>query len=239
MLCHLASQGWAWTCHVLFRIRRKLLLARTYIFTVLTVIVRHEKEDLVDPMLVGIEHIPFCLRDLLYTPAVLRVSLIHSNTLYPYRKKKSTFIDIISILATLRSMTPFRFLDHTADLGIEVTESSLIGLFVLIGNVIFDAQIKGRREEKRSIAITCCSDSLADLLVDWCRELLYNFSVHGFIPVQYRIQIKDTTLSAEIRGDVFDGTRHAVKTEIKNVTYHDLNIEKTATGYRATVVFDV
>lgn len=232
-------KGRAWAEHIAFRIRRELLLARTYIFSVLAEIVRHKREDFGYPVFVRIEYIPFCLCDLLYTLAVLCVFVIHGCTLYSHCQKKSTFIDIILILATLRSMTPFRFLDHTADLGIEVSESSLIDLFVLIGNVIFDAQIKGPREETRSITIEFTSDSLEDLLVDWCRELLYNFSVHGFIPKTYTLTINDLSLIAHLRGDTFNKARHSVKTEIKNVTYHDLTLEKTDTGYRATVVFDV
>jgi SHS2 domain-containing protein len=236
---HFLIKGRAWTARVVIRIRWELLLARTYIFTVLAEIVRHKREDLNYPVYVRIKYIPFCLCDLLYTLAVLCVFVIHSCTLYPHCQKKSTFIDIILILATLRSMTPFRFLDHTADLGIEVSESSLIDLFVLIGNVIFDTQVKGSREETRSITIECTSDSLEDLLVDWCRELLYNFSIHGFIPKTYILTINGLSLIARLRGDTFDKARHSVKTEIKNVTYHDLTLKKTDTGYRATVVFDV
>jgi len=136
-------------------------------------------------------------------------------------------------------MTPVHFLDHTADLGIEVTEPSLGDLLITIGNVIFDYQVKGPRAETRTISIECQSDSFEDLLVDWCRELLYNFSVHGFIPMVYTLAIHDLSLAAELRGDTFDKKRHCVKTEIKNVTYHDLIVEKTKIGYRAVVVFDV
>lgn len=136
-------------------------------------------------------------------------------------------------------MGSYRYIDHTADLGIDVSGTSFEDLLVTIARSIFETQIAGSFEKKESKTIECTGDSLEDLLVDWCRELLYHFQVHGFIPVTYMIKRNDLHISAQVDGDIYDHIRHSIKTDIKNVTYHNLSIEKTAQGYRTIVIFDI
>ena len=134
---------------------------------------------------------------------------------------------------------PFRYLDHTADLRIEVLGENLNALFVNIGKAIFETQIQGKIMARKEKSIKIKSDSLEDLFIDWCRELLYNFSVHGFIPQRYDISIKNLSLKAHLSGDIFDPERHGIRIEIKNPTYHNLQLKKTQKKYRATIIFDV
>jgi SHS2 domain-containing protein len=136
-------------------------------------------------------------------------------------------------------MGQYSFIDHTADLGIDVTGTSFDDLLTTIARAMFETQIKGILEYRESKHIECTGDTWEDLLVDWCRELLYLYAVHEFIPMTYRITLNDRHLSATVEGDHFNKTRHTIVTEIKNVTYHDLKIEKTRTGYHTTVIFDV
>lgn len=136
-------------------------------------------------------------------------------------------------------MKDYQYLDHTADLGIEVHGQTLEALFRNIGIAIFETQLSGELKEKEEESIVLSSDSCEELFVDWCRELLYNFSVKGFIPKNYNISITDFSLRAELQGDKLDIKRHTIKTEIKNVTYHDLQIGKLNDHYQARVIFDV
>jgi len=136
-------------------------------------------------------------------------------------------------------MGTFRYLDHTADLCFEIIGNTLEDLFVTTGNAIFSHQIKGELVHKKSYSLDLSSDSLEDLLIDWCRELLYLFSVHGFIPFTYNMTIKDIHIQAHIDGDILDNERHEIKSEIKNATYHYLMVKKQLNGYHATIVFDV
>lgn len=134
---------------------------------------------------------------------------------------------------------PFRYLDHTADLGIEVLGENLNALFVNIGKAIFETQITGSIEEQKEITISITAESIEDLFIDWCRELIYHFSVHGFVPKEYDLSLNKMSLKARLSGDVFDEKRHKTKLEIKNPTYHNLQVKKTEAGYRATIIFDV
>lgn len=134
---------------------------------------------------------------------------------------------------------PYQYLDHTADLGVEIWGKDLDDLFVNIGRAIFETQVRGTIRDDTARSIEVQSDSLEDLAIDWCRELLYAFAVQGFIPRRYDLHVRDNSLRADLRGDEFDPRRHRVKIEIKNPTYHDLSVEKTNRGYTATIIFDV
>jgi SHS2 domain-containing protein len=138
-----------------------------------------------------------------------------------------------------RSKKPYRYIDHTADLGIEISGKDLPDLLSNTGRAIFETQIHGRLRNDREKSLSLKSDSLQDLFVDWCRELLYNFSVHGFIPRDYEISVKNHTIHARLRGDQYDAKRHRVRMEIKNPTYHDLAIEHDDKGFHARIIFDV
>jgi SHS2 domain-containing protein len=133
----------------------------------------------------------------------------------------------------------YEYIDHTADLGIRVYGKTIKDLFNNIAKAIFETQIEGEIELIKEMNIELTSESQEDLFIDWCRELLYNFSVHGFIPKTYELSMKNTTLTARLVGDTFDAQRHTVQLEIKNVTYHDFRIEKKGEYYHASVIFDV
>ena len=134
---------------------------------------------------------------------------------------------------------PYRYLNHTADLGIEVLGENLNALFVNIGKAIFETQIEGKVIARKERSISLESETLEDLFIDWCRELLYDFSVSSFIPCEYNISIEGLSLHAQLRGDEFDTSRHQIKLEIKNPTYHKLSIKKQHGDYRARIIFDV
>jgi SHS2 domain-containing protein len=138
-----------------------------------------------------------------------------------------------------RTKKPYRYLDHTADLGIEVGGKTITDLLENIGRAIFETQIRGRIRPDKEQSVRLKSDSIEDLFIDWCRELLYYFSVHAFIPGDYDISVEGNSLHAHLRGDTFDATRHHVRIEIKNPTYHDLKIEKNEQGFLARIIFDV
>ena len=133
----------------------------------------------------------------------------------------------------------YKYIDHTADLGIEIYGSTLEELFVNVGRAIYETQLSGKIASKKHKKIKLRSESVEDLFIDWCRELLYNFSVRGFIPLTYEISVHKLSLEANLSGDIFDDQRHKIKIEIKNPTYHRLQIKKTDDHYQATIIFDV
>jgi len=136
-------------------------------------------------------------------------------------------------------MPNYKYINHTADLGIEVKGKNLKELFINMGKAIFTTQISGKATIRSEISFRIESESLEDLLVDWCRELLYCFSVKGFIPVSYNVSLVNFSVAARLKGDFFDAKRHKVKLEIKSPTYHNLSIKKHGGHYLATMILDV
>ncbi len=137
-------------------------------------------------------------------------------------------------------MKLYSYINHTADLGIEIRAKTLKALFINTAKAIFDTQIKGKINNKEKLSFELKSSSLEELLIEWCRELLYNFATKGFIPKEYKIDITEKfELSANLKGDIFDKKRHQIKLEVKNATYHNLSLKKLKDWYRATIIFDV
>lgn len=134
----------------------------------------------------------------------------------------------------------YKYIDHTADLGIEIIGTTLEEVFIHTARAIFNTQINGKILTKEALDFEIKSSSLEELFIDWCRELLFNFSLKGFIPKIYKIKISnENSLIAQLRGDKFDKERHSIKLEIKNPTYHNLSIKKINNQYYATIIFDV
>jgi len=140
-------------------------------------------------------------------------------------------------------MSNYKFFDHTADIGVEVTGRTSKELFVNAVDALFDVMIEsktGEKSEKQYKKITIEGADVADLLINFLRELLYLFNGEKFITDGCEI-IRFTNKELEARLTVcpFTSKKHLIKTEIKAVTYSGLKVEKQKTGWKARIIFDV
>ncbi|MGB9742169.1 MAG: archease [candidate division WOR-3 bacterium] len=137
----------------------------------------------------------------------------------------------------------YRLREHTADLKVEIYGRDLPELFVNAAFMIFDVMLElDQVVEQQVETVEIKSADLPELLLDWLRELLFLFSVRGFVCRQVRISrlsSKPAELEALLAGETYDPKRHGLKIEIKTPTYHQYAVERLPEGYRATVVFDV
>ena len=135
----------------------------------------------------------------------------------------------------------YRYLDHTSDLGMEIYGKTLRELFANGAYALFDTitDLKAvASSEQREVRLKAAQ--LEDLFLDWLRELLFLFATEFFMAKEVTITgCSDRRIEAEVRGERFDPGRHRIKIEIKTPTYHMFKIEKSKTGYRAAVIFDV
>ncbi|MBE2219988.1 MAG: archease [Anaerolineae bacterium] len=87
-----------------------------------------------------------------------------------------------------------------------------------------------------SRSLTLDADDQETLLVDWLSELAYFAEMEQLIfPLITLTNVTPTHLDAQIRGGIVP----ELAKHIKAVTYHNLEIIKTADGLEATIVFDV
>lgn len=138
-------------------------------------------------------------------------------------------------------MSPYRILDHTADLRIEVTGKGIEGLFVSSAEALTDLLVDiDSIDTKYNIEVSADGDDRGELLVDFIRELLFLFSVKGKIFSKFDImKLSDKKITAHCFGEDFDPNRHELKIEIKAITYHGLEITKSENDFRVSIIFDV
>jgi len=138
-------------------------------------------------------------------------------------------------------MKKYQLIDHTADFGIHVFGSDPKELFANAAYAVFDVLteidlLKGTD----SAGLQVTGDDWADLMVNWLRELLYLWNGKELLVKAVRIQsLSEASLSANIAFDPFDPDRHEIKTEIKAVTYHQIQVSGGPEGWEAKIIFDI
>jgi SHS2 domain-containing protein len=134
----------------------------------------------------------------------------------------------------------FQIIDHTADAGIRVTAVSLEGLFevaaLALSELITRVELITYRVER---TFQLAENDLETLLVSWLQELLYLFDTEGLIFGRFQVKLEDGRLEAIAWGEPFDPGVHPLKTEVKAVTYHQLELVRTASGWQTQLIFDV
>ncbi len=134
----------------------------------------------------------------------------------------------------------YRELEHTGDLGIELTAPTRSELFrraalALAALLVEPSNVEGA--EQRMVEITAADD--IDLMHDLLTELLQLFAADDFIWRDVRIEEQGLTLHVTLQGESFDPNRHMSRGEIKAVTYHQLTVENVSNEWHARIIFDV
>jgi len=141
------------------------------------------------------------------------------------------------------SMPSYGFLDHTADLGIWVEGRELSELFANAALALSDLLVECPSEDPSRSSCRCLTIEQPDietLLVGWLRELLYIWSVEKRYAARIlRIELSEYRLTAKIGLGYYDVNRCELLHDIKAVTYHQAEVNRTENGYRAQVIFDV
>jgi SHS2 domain-containing protein len=134
----------------------------------------------------------------------------------------------------------FREFEHTGDVGIEIAAPSREELFrraaIALAAMMVDRATVGDGEE-RHIAVRGGND--IELMHDLLSELLALFMVDEFIWRDVTIVASAAGLEATLRGEPFSSDRHSFRGEVKAITYHELCVEQSPTGWHARIIFDV
>ena len=132
----------------------------------------------------------------------------------------------------------FELRDHTADVAVEATGETLSATFESAAEGFSAAHAESIPDDGERFSIAVEAESTEALLFDYLDELVYQRDVRGVLPVDHRVSI-DTDgrrLEASARGVPFAAVDAR---EIKAVTYSEMALEETPSGWRAYVVFDV
>ncbi|MFC1562171.1 archease [candidate division KSB1 bacterium] len=139
----------------------------------------------------------------------------------------------------------FTIIDHTADIGIEFSGSTVEELFTAAAESIFSILTHLNTIDitiHRSLSVS--ADTYDDLLVNWLQELLYYFAVDYLLFADFYVKIDrldNGTLSLEgiCGGEPVDAGKHEIFTEIKTVTYHQLLVKQLATHWQGRIIVDI
>lgn len=134
----------------------------------------------------------------------------------------------------------WRFLDHTADIRMEVKGKSLKDLFINAARGFTQLLSAGPHlEPTEEFLLELETIGVEELLVDWLRELLYRHQTQGFLFAHAEFdRISRTSLKAGIHGTTRTPDDEP-ELEIKAVTYHGLSVTKDEDGFSARVIFDI
>ncbi len=135
----------------------------------------------------------------------------------------------------------YRFLEHTADLAVEILGPSPEDLFIHGGEALFAAL--GRYESPRCTVerpIEIEANGLEAILHDWLAELNFLHQTKGEVYHRFEIRRLDPNrLEGIASGEAIDPERHAIDLEIKAVTWHRLEVRQDGQLWRARVILDI
>lgn len=135
----------------------------------------------------------------------------------------------------------YRFFDHTADCGVEITGSSAQSLFENAAFSLFDIMTYLNDVDPRAVRrVTVTADGWNDLFIAFLRRMLSLYTVEGFLVRHFTCDSLDEShITGSAYGEPFDRDRHEIIMEIKAVTYHQALCEQRGRTWRGRIVCDV
>ncbi len=130
---------------------------------------------------------------------------------------------------------------HTADVAAEATGETLGGAFGAAADGMAAAMCADPPADGDRFAVDVTAESREALLFDYLDELIYQRDVRLVLPVDNTAQVTCLTpeewhLDGSARGVELD---RVDARDLKAVTYSEMAVEETETGWRVYVVFDV
>lgn len=142
---------------------------------------------------------------------------------------------------------PYRYRDDiaTADAAFEAwgdtEEEMIIAAADALMNVMVENLDAVCRKERRTIHVE--SETRDMLLFHLLEELIFYKDTEGLLLRVSKVQLLQRndhfTLDADVYGEKINPSRHELNVDVKAVTFHRFNVERSSKGWKATVVLDV
>jgi SHS2 domain-containing protein len=135
----------------------------------------------------------------------------------------------------------FTLIDHIADYGIHVFGENDKVLFENAGLAMFELLIEAGNPGKcRRTTISVDGEDWPDLMVNWLRELLHQWTGEETILRSIAVaELAPYRISAWVDLEPFQAERHRILNEIKAVTYHQIQAGPIGDHWEAKIIFDV
>ena len=137
-------------------------------------------------------------------------------------------------------MQHWEHFQHSADIGVRGFGESLADAFAQSATALTAVVTELERVQPRSaVNITCHSDNVELLLMEWLNALIFEMSVRKMLFARFDIAIQDGDLAATAWGESIDLDRHQPAVEPKGATLTELEVRETDNGWLAQCVVDV
>lgn len=135
----------------------------------------------------------------------------------------------------------FELRPHTADVAVEATGADLGECFASAADGMAACMVDAVPEEiGERFEVAVEATDREGLLFDYLDELIYERDVRNVMPVDNRAEVVERDDGYELEGSARGVPLEILSArEVKAVTYADMEIERTETGWRAYVVLDV
>lgn len=130
----------------------------------------------------------------------------------------------------------WELIDHTGDLAVVARSPSLEALFADCARAMFSLIAEAPDPKPTSTdRFPVTGADPAEELREFLGELLYRFSA------EHRLYVAFTPGSGSIDAawEPYSAERHPLRTELKAVTWHQLEAVRDGDGWRGRVIFDV
>jgi SHS2 domain-containing protein len=136
----------------------------------------------------------------------------------------------------------YREIEHTADVGLELEAPDLKAAFEQAAASMFDLMCdldSVGDDVRRTVRIRARDGDLENMMVRWLSELLYVFATEALLLSRFDVrELTNGVVEADVAGERFDSGRHAIKTEVKAATYHDMVVDQVEGAWHVRVIFD-
>jgi SHS2 domain-containing protein len=140
-------------------------------------------------------------------------------------------------------MYKYKYLDHTADIAINVTADTVDEVFICFAIAFRDTLSHGSSKEMIEDELDISCHTLEELLVYFLNELNYFLTVKKkLFSKVVKLDIihdKEFRLKSRLAFEHYNPSLHHLKVEIKAITFHNLKIEQVNNRYNAVIVFDI
>ncbi len=137
----------------------------------------------------------------------------------------------------------FEFLDITpGDVAFVAYGEDLESTFANAALATFEVMVDTKDvDDKKEEDIEVRGHDLMSLMFNWLSELIYTSSTKNMMFSKFDVVIKKDKmlLKAKCYGDKIKPKKHALKTEVKAVTYHQMDVSRTNGGWKSQVILDL
>lgn len=134
-----------------------------------------------------------------------------------------------------------REVEHTADLAFEVWAPDLAGLYAesvrALAALCYDRDAVEPHQRRR---LQIRGDSREERLVRWLQEVYLLVEGDLWLTADaVDVRVEGDSIEGTLLGEPHDPDRHTLYTEIKAVTYHEMDIRQRDGSWHTTVIVDV